>query len=1041
MFRQTASFCVPLAAITIALAPLSGLAAASNSKLVTDSIAVDCGGEGGFSLTDGFFYVADCVWPECVDHGHTGGSPHAYETPDYLFSNGPRRDAKILLNENQGIESHSFQVAAGFWELSMRFVETDFDGPGLRVQRVVANGKVLIDSLDIYAQVGKARMLDLRRILETDGDPLVLAFDGLTGSTDIAGISLRALPDEAPDEPLPPVDQLQVEPALGAALVHWNTAPCDARADGYLVLVTDSDNDTLWSEHRYTAWARVPSGPDLLCSVSALAADGTPGISATISGLTELAPDTLPEEIFYLDIAAEDLSAMEAALHEKEKLRRPGTLRTRDSEPCDGEVHFRGATSLRDPKKSFKFRIDEGELRDQYRRVNLVAAFQDRTVLHEVLAARSLENAGIGTYHATPCAVVVNGYPYGLFQQIEEPDERFLERLGLDPNGRAYKINCDLTPTTEQLWPLWCYENLNATDWLRDDINHLILELNSCPLPDQETFLHENFDIDQVIDWYCGMVYVSNSDMSTHNFIMYRPREGGRWQLYPWDMDGTWGDTEMGADISTRDNPDFTSHYNRVADLLMQQPRLKLRYLRRLSSLLDGPLSTAEISAIASDLTTQSMAVGLADPHKKNREKNTDYLTQLNHLINSPALRDTALRASIAELMPPWWVDLSINEIALTPGPSSVEITSQAPQAVELGGLYLSDDPNNLLKWPLDNQTLDPGAFAAIPLPPEAATARWLCLATARGAIVDSTRVPTPGRGPAVGRYPDGYGRIRVLQEDSIGEPNSWETPVTLNAGANHEALRRGQTVRVVFEAENSWRNSLTMKIVVSSEAENGLRQAGPPLHTVVFRNLGPGESEQDEFTLEVPEAHRHVLDGRNDLIFTAYEAVTGDRLATTRLPLFVVGDAKVPLLLNEICTKNSSIVADEAGEFEDWVEVINPSVDPVQLSAYFLTDDLEDEPFRWNFPEQILGPNERVLVWLDKDLDQGLFHAPFKLKQDGEELALVKEVEGSPEEIDYLPFGYIEEDQSIGRYPDGTVAWERFPIPTPNQVNLDPLF
>lgn len=68
-------------------------------------------------------------------------------------------------------------------------------------------------------------------------------------------------------------------------------------------------------------------------------------------------------------------------------------------------------------------------------------------------------------------------------------------------------------------------------------------------------------------------------------------------------------------------------------------------------------------------------------------------------------------------------------------------------------------------------------------------------------------------------------------------------------------------------------------------------------------------------------------------------------------------------LLINEGCNRNGSLVVDENGDFEDWLELYNAGPDAIDLTGYALTDTLT-EPFKWLLPEVIIPANEHVLIF-----------------------------------------------------------------------------
>lgn len=94
--------------------------------------------------------------------------------------------------------------------------------------------------------------------------------------------------------------------------------------------------------------------------------------------------------------------------------------------------------------------------------------------------------------------------------------------------------------------------------------------------------------------------------------------------------------------------------------------------------------------------------------------------------------------------------------------------------------------------------------------------------------------------------------------------------------------------------------------------------------------------------------------------------------------------------VITEFMASNETTLADEDGDFPDWIEIFNPDDEPVDLVGYFLTDDAAI-PDRWVFPATLLQPGEWLVVFASgKDRDVGELHTDFRLSAGGEYLALV---------------------------------------------------
>lgn len=67
---------------------------------------------------------------------------------------------------------------------------------------------------------------------------------------------------------------------------------------------------------------------------------------------------------------------------------------------------------------------------------------------------------------------------------------------------------------------------------------------------------------------------------------------------------------------------------------------------------------------------------------------------------------------------------------------------------------------------------------------------------------------------------------------------------------------------------------------------------------------------------------------------------------------------------IQEFMASNGGALADEDGDFEDWIELYNAGPEPVALEGWGLSDNA-GSPFKWVFPEGwVLGAGEFLLVW-----------------------------------------------------------------------------
>ncbi len=156
--------------------------------------------------------------------------------------------------------------------------------------------------------------------------------------------------------------------------------------------------------------------------------------------------------------------------------------------------------------------------------------------------------------------------------------------------------------------------------------------------------------------------------------------------------------------------------------------------------------------------------------------------------------------------------------------------------------------------------------------------------------------------------------------------------------------------------------------------------------------------------------------------------------LTTILFIAFAFSVSAQSLVVNEIVAKNNTGITDEAGQHEDWVEILNTSTSPVLLDGLFLTDKLTNLA-KWAIPAgYTIQPGGTLLVWLDEDGTDGPLHANFKLNAAGEMVAIVA-ADGITI-IDSVTFGPQIADVSFGRLYDGGVPWVTYVQPTPYALN-----
>ena len=168
--------------------------------------------------------------------------------------------------------------------------------------------------------------------------------------------------------------------------------------------------------------------------------------------------------------------------------------------------------------------------------VRLLSNYGDKMRMHTTLTYVAVAMGGAYGHFSFPVRIQRNGTFFGLEDMVEDGDDYFLSRLGLDPNDALYKMYNDMSSASgnEKKTRKW-----EGTDDLTAFINNLN---ESIPLATRVTYAWDNLDLPQVAGYFATMALTSNQDEGHKNYYLFHDNDGtGEWSILPWDVDLSWG--------------------------------------------------------------------------------------------------------------------------------------------------------------------------------------------------------------------------------------------------------------------------------------------------------------------------------------------------------------------------------------------------------------------------------------------------------------------------------------------------------------------
>lgn len=150
---------------------------------------------------------------------------------------------------------------------------------------------------------------------------------------------------------------------------------------------------------------------------------------------------------------------------------------------------------------------------------------------------------------------------------------------------------------------------------------------------------------------------------------------------------------------------------------------------------------------------------------------------------------------------------------------------------------------------------------------------------------------------------------------------------------------------------------------------------------------------------------------------------------ACDRVDQLLANTPKDALLINEVVTSNKLSLEDEVYGSPDWIELYNSSDKSLDLSSFYITDNVEAPQKAFQLPDVRLAPDEYYLLYASKK--GGANCLGFSLNKEGETLTLL---DAHAEELSSLVVPALIRDVSYARRNDGSYGY--CDLPTPGAAN-----
>ncbi|WP_342560272.1 exopolysaccharide Pel transporter PelG [Psychrobacillus sp. FSL W7-1457] len=318
---------------------------------------------------------------------------------------------------------------------------------------------------------------------------------------------------------------------------------------------------------------------------------------------------------------------------------------------ANANISLRGNTARYAAQKSYKIKLyDNAGLWQNQRIINLNKHISDPSRLRNKLSfdlmeqipnLTSLRTQFVHLYVKDQTSGENDTYEdYGLYTQVEQPNEMFLKNHWLDPNGYLYKVTFfefgrypnELKSHNDPTYDKKTFETILEIKG-REEHDKLITmldDVNNMKIPIEES-IEKHFDLDNFLTWTAVNILMDNMDTDANNFYLYSPLNSEKWYILPWDYDGSWEHQRKKSYIRTY-QAGISNYWGSI---------LHNRYFRTEKNVQKLTEKLQELSEVINDETVENQInqyAHLIEPFLY-RDPDVKFLPQLNSFFEEELLQ------------------------------------------------------------------------------------------------------------------------------------------------------------------------------------------------------------------------------------------------------------------------------------------------------------------------------------------------------------------------------------------------------------------
>ncbi len=589
-------------------------------------INVNCGANDPLVTYDNIKFEKDCRYEEGNGYGYVNKSNPPRQDTIQIINIGNQLHSETLYRSSlYGIDEYKIDLPKGKYFLTLHLYEPVFQTPGKRIFSIYAEDKLLVEKLDLVKEVGSAKVLQIRKLIEVNDGVLNLTFDEIVGRSILTAIMCESAKEF--DQFSTP--EVSVIAGYNQNIIHFSNY--DYNISYYNVYKEINKkfvkiNSEMFSQ---TFIDSDISGDKSVYKFSSTDMLGRESKLSEVYTLTNKKVEDTKIKSYKINIDPKEATYI---LENKYSNDYKECVFEDNISSYNAEVRLRGKSTRVFHKKSWKIKFDDKNKYEEQEKLNFLSLVFDPSMIREKLFHDIImETVGFDLIYEYR-NIFLNEKYLGLFLTKEQEENEFLERTGIDEGAVFKAIRSNTEPLENQQQYSDVFEIQNNYEGDYSDLHSFLSYVDTASVSELDANLKDHFYVSDFLKNRAIINYLADGDQCTQNYILIYESENKKWRFVTYDNNFALFDKQLHIKAYTKEYRGPWDCYFNLFDKILKVSKYNYLYLSFVNRLINHYCNPELINTKIDSMTEYILEDAKRDPYKYSHADNKKMIDAIEWL-------------------------------------------------------------------------------------------------------------------------------------------------------------------------------------------------------------------------------------------------------------------------------------------------------------------------------------------------------------------------------------------------------------------------